>query len=864
MNNCYEANIKTIHEFNKLFEEKLLNEKEKEHENIKIINRKNFLIKLGSKEILAYPKNNEHKQANETFQNINLYNDECTILIGIGNGYLLNKLLQKSEKKHVLLLIEPIQQLINYAFENYNFSKYIKDGRLLICSRKEELNTILAFIDATKVIQLWHTVVDNYTVILQDIYSEITKLTMDLVNQIICNVGTIMGAGEIIAENDIKNLPYVIKHRGIKDIKNLFKGKPAIVILSAPTVTELLPQLLDKKIRERIIIIAIAQMLRPLLAFGIKPDFICSVDYGKVNYEHFDNLWHIKDIPFVALNRTYAPILEKWQGPKFIVTGFNPANTNTVVEMLNEKGQLDQGGSVGHMAIGLAVHLGCNPVIHIGFDCAYDPDKKLSHNKLGDAIGKIEINKDGSMDWNITDPLSSLKNQQKLGNAIWIPGYFEKPVPTNMGLASFVTSMENIFKSHPDIKFINSCEGGAKKKHCEQMSLKLALKKYCKRKINKNKLKKYLTLKPDYKKDIKETKKRLNWEIDLFKKEIDLCNKALKPITSMLNKNKKTELKKLLTENEKYAIEAQNTAKQSILLSLHIYKISRKIQSRELKVNGKTNHLLKDKKDLAIRVERSKLILEEAKKSSKKLLEIYNDVLKKLDNIENSVIENSNPKIDIKVWETLIDNGNWARPLLESEYLISNNLNNESYVLKIYEKCLNMRHKCILIAQSREDKTNEIEFNKYIELSKKYGKEKNFKLALKYIKKANKIIPDKIVALWGLATTYQYLGNIKKSITAYDKLCRLDVENLRFRFERGQVWLLKDLHRGLKILNRIVDKTHDFDSFCIRLAELEIGIKDFKNAKKHIDRYLEIYPHSLEAKKILGIINKNINSLFHL
>jgi hypothetical protein len=864
MKNNYELNLNIIEKINKEFSNKL--KKNESCENIEIINTKNFLLKQGAKEILAYNKDKEYETAKESINKIKLYNDDCTIMIGIGNGFTLYSLLKKAEKKHIILLIEPILQLLNYSFNNFDYSKYIENGNLIICSHKDELSLILGMIESQRVIQQWHTVIENYTVFLNQHYGELTKLSMDYINQILCNTGTVIGAGAIIAENDIKNLPYIIKHRGISELKNLFKNKPAIIICSAPTVTKLLPQLLNEKIRSKIIIIAVAQMLRPLLAFGIKPDFICTVDYGEINYEHFDNLWYVKDIPLVMLNRTYAPIIEKWQGAKFIVTGFNPAPKDTVVEMLNAKGQLEQGGSVGHMAIGLGIHLGCNPIIHIGFDCAYDMGNKLSHNELGDANGKININEEGNIDWNVTDPNSILKkDNHKMGNVVYLQGYFNNPVPTNQGLASFVTAMENIFNSYPKIKFINACEGGAKKKYCEQMSLKKTLKDFCKKDINKKVLNKYLTLLPNYEKDIKEAERRLSCEIKLFEDEIVSCDKAIRPLNRMQKANNKL-LKELLMENEIFAIEAQEIAKQSNLLSLHIYKTSREIHSRELKVNGKTKHLLKDKSDLETRIKRSKMILEAAKVSANILKNIYGDVLCHLGNMTSdsiirqaSIIHNSELDIKIKpeTWDKLIENGNWARPLLESKYCLDNNwcdVYNGKF-FKTWEECSYLKQKCIDEGLNRFDLTNEIEYNKYIELSKESGLKKDFKLSLKHLQKAIKIFPDRLEAIWGIATIYNYNNKINQSIKYYELLCKKQPNNKRFKFELGQVWLKKDIQKGIKIINEVMNETNEFDSFYIRLAELENGMKNNKLAKEYINKYLTIYPHSIDGQKLLKIIN---------
>jgi tetratricopeptide (TPR) repeat protein len=448
-------------------------------------------------------------------------------------------------------------------------------------------------------------------------------------------------------------------------------------------------------------------------------------------------------------------------------------------------------------------------------------------------------------------------------------------VPTNSGLASFVLAMENIFSSYPKIKFINSCEGGARKKYCEQMSFKKALKDFCSKKINKTKINKYLSFKPQFEKDIWEAKRRLNWEIALFEKIIDACDNGLKPLKSMQGATE-NELKELLLENEKFATMAQELTKQSNILSLHIYKTSREIHKRELKVNGKTKHLLKDKEDLEIRIKRSSLILEAAKESALKLKKIYIEVYKEMvdltdcslygswTNKNNLVLNSVNLHLEkMDKWDKLLENGNWARPLLESNEIMEEYMTDPTKIdvwrkaNLYYYKSLSMKLRFLEQNEQRKDLTNEIEINKFIELSREYGLKKDFKKALKYLKKALKINSLKVEVIWGLATTYHHLEKVNKALKYYKFLVKCYPENnKRYRFEMGQTYLMKDIQKGMEIISNVMEETHEFDSFYIRLAELEFGMENYYKAKEYCEKFLMVYSHSIEAKNLLDRINK--------
>jgi hypothetical protein len=263
-------------------------------------------------------------------------------------------------------------------------------------------------------------------------------------NQILCNTGTIAGAaGGIIADNDIACLPYVIRHRGVAELKDLYKNKPAILISTGPSLAKNIHHLIGME--DRAIIIAVGQALRVLLAYEIKPDFICTVDFGEVNYVHFEGLMD-SDIPLVTINRAYAPLLKAWQGPKFIAATPVPGYEHMATGILTNKGFIESGGSVAHLVFGLAQLLGCNPITFVGQDLALD---KTSHIALADAGGEVMVDENGMIGWKIKDQRCHLfGNTHGMGPVRYIPGYYGKPVMTNVGLASFLTVFEGMIERH--------------------------------------------------------------------------------------------------------------------------------------------------------------------------------------------------------------------------------------------------------------------------------------------------------------------------------------------------------------------------------------------------------------------------------
>jgi len=239
-------------------------------------------------------------------------------------------------------------------------------------------------------------------------------------------------------------MPYLIRHRGVSELKELYKDKPAILVSTGPSLAKNIHHLIG--LEDKVIIIAVGQALRILFAYDIKVDFACTVDFGKVNYVHFEGLMDC-NVPLVTINRTYAPLIKNWQGPKFVAATPVPGFENMATGILTDKGFIEAGGSVAHLCFGLAQLLGCNPITFIGQDLALS---ETSHIPLVDAGGKVHIDKNGMIGWEVSDQRCHLHGDELYGGgpARYVPGYYGKPVISGMGYDTYLTVFENMVERH--------------------------------------------------------------------------------------------------------------------------------------------------------------------------------------------------------------------------------------------------------------------------------------------------------------------------------------------------------------------------------------------------------------------------------
>ena len=822
----------------------------------------NFTITQGEKVHRAYDIENRDEVI-EGLKKNKLLRDDITVYIGIGDGKILIEALKVKEDKHIILVIEPVLFFIDNFMDRYDITKYLKNGGIIFSGTdNKQISAIFGTLEAAMVIQNWFMISEAYVIHLKEIYGDIIGYTTSVINQMQCNIGTVMGAGQTIAENDIKNLPYIIRHRGVSEIKDLFKDKPAVIVSTGPSLQKNIHIL--KENQKKVVIIAVAQALRVLLAYDIRPDFICTVDYGAVNLEHFEGLMD-EDIPLVALNRSYAPILKRWKGPKFITVSHTDGFPGTAINYIQEKGSILQGGSVSHLCIGLAIHLGCNPIAITGQDLAYEGSN--SHIPLVDAGGKLEV-KDGQLQWDVNDPKSSLHGKpSSMGAPLYVPGYFIDPVMTNIGLKSFITAFENIFADYKDNKFYNCTEGGASLKGSEQLSLRKYIKKNG-ASIKKNKIEPFLSLVDNYMEKIGDIIPLLENEInDLYgiQDKARLALSVNKKMAKKSNRRNEKTMKLLLSENEKHSKDAENLAKHSPLMGIHIYKESREIQSRELKVNGKTNHILKNKKDFKTRINRNEIILTAARNSAKKLRDMYQEALDILKEYHKEKDESllCSPNLEIVEFSNASDyikSGNWANPLVAINKLIMKKKIGlfPEFPDRIKDDCEKMRNDSIELAIYKYDEREKlIDYNNLIETSRNAGREdRDFKLSMKYLKQAKKLLPEKYEARWGLATAYHHCKDIKKSAAEYETLIADFPKNNRLKFEYGLVLLQFDVSKAFGIMREMMDGTTEFDHYLSKLGDLYKENGKIQEAINCYERYLKKYPANTQIEFKLKELKK--------
>ncbi len=258
-----------------------------------------------------------------------------------------------------------------------------------------------------------------------------------------------------------------------------FAGKPAILVAAGPSLAKNMHLLHEVKGREngegrRAVIIAVQTMLKPLLAAGIEPDFVTSLDYNTVSTRFFENLEESGStgkVHLVAESKANWNVLDVFAGTMSLT--HNDFAERLLRGAFGQRMGLKAGATVAHLSFYLAEFLGCDPIILTGQDLGfvdglyYKPGTAI-HETWGVELGRFNTLE--TKEWErIVRSRAILRK---------IPDIHGHPMYTEEQFFVYLQQFERDFAASR-CRVIDATEGGARKQGVTVMKLREAMEQYC-------------------------------------------------------------------------------------------------------------------------------------------------------------------------------------------------------------------------------------------------------------------------------------------------------------------------------------------------------------------------------------------------
>ena len=437
----------------------------------------NLKRERGGKTEYLHSQTDPVSEAKTWFGSLHLRNVQVIYIYGIGLGYGYDAakewLFQKNDR--FLVFIEEDPQVVRCFLETERCHDLLNDGHSFLFLAEDKGKSISQF---NKIVQLFA----DKKILLTGLDSE-TKSNPQKYMEYWSKISFMNSVhSQWRAESHTHGVVYFRNcFLNYLDLANSFlgnklfgkftalKGVPAIICGAGPSLDKNIEMI--SQLSNRALIFAGGTALNALSAKNILPHFGIGID---PNVTHFNRLVmnEAYEIPFFYRMRMLHEALEMVHGDKLYITGgagyaiteWMEDKLGITKELGSNQPELSEGFNVLNFSLALARALGCNPIICVGIDLAYSPERASYAG--GIPSHPIHGRKEDFRTRNLSEEVV-IKNN-----------IYGQPVYTLwkwIGESSWYTQYA---LRHPEIKIINATEGGIGFNSIDNMTLADVVKTY--------------------------------------------------------------------------------------------------------------------------------------------------------------------------------------------------------------------------------------------------------------------------------------------------------------------------------------------------------------------------------------------------
>jgi hypothetical protein len=412
-----------------------------------------------------YNEENPLKLVEETLRANDLRLARLVICLGFGLGYdplFYTEHISGTVNTEWMLVIEKDPALIHTAMKFMDLRSFFEQTRITLMLNVPEDHMFSTFADWMGAENRYYNgrsyeYIYNMSAMEDPYYGTVIRILSDAIGYSVNNYGNCVEDSMIGTENMFKNIPTILSNPGVNLLKDKFKGVPAVVVATGPSLDK--NKHLLKGIEDKALIIACDASLKILVANGYKSHLVATLEREMAIVQLFEGLTaeQVEDVYLMACPVVYPEVYKSYPGKNIIVyRKFDHFKWLKV-----ERGMLDIKYSSGNMSFKIAEYLGCDPIILIGQDLALAAGKT---NADGTTLG--------------TEQESYLNEEHMMVQAN-SGGMIETTYSLNLFLQAY-----NIDVKAYKGKCINATEGGAYISGTELMTFQEAIDKHVQKVTN--------------------------------------------------------------------------------------------------------------------------------------------------------------------------------------------------------------------------------------------------------------------------------------------------------------------------------------------------------------------------------------------
>ena len=289
------------------------------------------------------------------------------IVLGFGLGYVAEAAALAAQGRPVIIA-EKHRKLLKLALETRDLSTFLLKTQVvfILGGKGSQVIGALSLFEKKEPV-----IIRNRTLIKLDEewYGEVERGIRSWVSRADINRATLKRFGSRWVRNLARNLKAIRDLPGINRLENILQSQDIPVFLAAagPTLDGAGP--LIQEIHNRCLMVAVDTSLRFILARGIEPDFIVSIDPQYWNYRHLERA-SAPNACLVAESGVYPACLRHPFKGAFLCGSLFPLS-RFLEDRLDPKGEIGTGGSVATAAWDFARRLGAAAIWTAGLDLSF-------------------------------------------------------------------------------------------------------------------------------------------------------------------------------------------------------------------------------------------------------------------------------------------------------------------------------------------------------------------------------------------------------------------------------------------------------------------------------------------------------------
>ncbi|MFH1746532.1 MAG: 6-hydroxymethylpterin diphosphokinase MptE-like protein [Planctomycetota bacterium] len=389
---------------------------------------------------------------------------------GMGLGYHLLELDRQQDRPY-MVVAENNLGLIKTALCVTDLTGPLGEGRLLLLTSadKGSFHETMQPLSTEVLLGLRALALPHTARCQASFHAQVRGLMADYVAFARVQMVTLLRNARITCKNVAFNLPAYLARPGVEVLQGRAAGYPAVIVAAGPSLARNIEQL--GALRERAVIIAVQTVFKTLLARGIRPHFVTSLDFHELSAQFFHGIADVGDCTLVVEPKATWHVLDAFKGRTHVL--HHGLYEDLLREDCPARGAIKGGSTVAHLAFYLAEHLGCDPIILVGQDLSYSEGLYYPPGMPIEQIWRPELGRFTTIE---------MKQWERIVRARALLRVVEdihgQKTYTDEQLYTYAEQFQRDFAGSP-ARVIHACEGGMRLSGTEVMTLRAAAERFC-------------------------------------------------------------------------------------------------------------------------------------------------------------------------------------------------------------------------------------------------------------------------------------------------------------------------------------------------------------------------------------------------